>query len=136
MKSRPLFERKWGNLIHHVMDDDIKKHLDEQSVLLREIHRNVAALHRAMVWGRVWSAFSILAFVILPLVLVYYYIYPAFQSYMTSFHQVTSGQMRPDQFLQNIPPIFQSILKWQGIDINAIQKQAQAHVQSSQHHAP
>jgi len=106
------------------VEDDLKKILDEQGKLLREIRGHTKALHRAMIWGRVWSLVSLFAFFILPLVLVYYYVYPAFQNYLASFKAVTSGQMRPDQFMSNIPPMFQSMMKLQGIDLEALQKQA------------
>lgn len=106
------------------MEPDLKNILDQQGKLLMEIRADTKALHRAMVWGRVWSMMSLFGFVILPIVLGYYYLYPALQSYLTSFQAVINGQMRPDQFLQNIPPLLQSTLKLQGIDLEALQKQA------------
>ncbi|GEM_PF-3835196 len=114
------------------MEEDVKKILEEHGKLLKEIHGHTTALHRALVWGRVWGVSRFVVFFVLPIALAYFYILPSFQSYLASFKQVTSGQMKPEQFLQNIPPLFQSALKLQGIDIEALQRQAQQQVQKKQ----
>lgn len=114
------------------MEEDVKQQLDEQGKLIKEIHGHVKALHRAVVWGRVWGVVRFVGFFVLPIVLTYYYIFPAFQNYLTSFQAVTSGQMKPEQFLQNIPPLFQSALKLLGIDIEALQRQTQQQAQKRQ----
>jgi predicted PurR-regulated permease PerM len=108
------------------MDPDLQKTLDEQSRLIKEIHAQTRSLHRALVWGRVWGLVRFVVFFVVPIVLVYLYVVPAFQKYTSAVQSLFSGATKPEQFMQNLPPMFQSVLKFQGLDIETLQKQMQA----------
>lgn len=111
------------------MDDELKTLLDEQSKLIKEIHAHTRALHRALLWGRVWSIAQFVVFVIVPLVLAYIYVVPAYQKYTKSLQDLYAGRLKPTQFMENLPPFFQSIMKFQGLDLETLQKKMPQNIQ-------
>lgn len=58
-----------------MIDEELKKVLDEQSAELAEIRVQLKKINRFFFWSSVWSWVQILAFVI-PLILAYFFLMP------------------------------------------------------------
>ncbi len=106
------------------MDEEVKKALEEQGKLIKEIHQQTTALHRALVWGRIWDAARFVLFFIVPIILGYLYLFPLYQKYTNSLKALQRGEEKPAQFLQEMPALFKVLLPLAGVDFAALEQQA------------
>ncbi len=106
------------------MEEEVKHILEEHEKLIREIRGHTKALHRALIFGTVAGVVRFVVLFVIPILLLYLYVVPAFQKYRSSFQSLQQGKTSVADFLREMPPVLRGLFPLVGVDLSELERQA------------